>query len=325
MPALAGIFSCRSRSENFSSGRRLVDDQPHGPLGGVGAEEDHRAREPQVAHARHGDQELPVEERCVVIGHGGSWCRIRAIARRRPSATASRRFVTPPVRRRRLWCAPPQPDRVFHAPRLCASPPRHCSAAWPASARRNPATAAESTELRLIEGWRREDGAQVAAIVIRLEPGWHTYWRVPGAGASRRDSTGPGRATSASVAYEWPRPVMFDTYGAPTLGFKENLVLPVVLTPLDPDAPVDVTVDLAFGVCNDICIPAAGAAERAHRRGPRRPLPAPRSSARWRRGRSKRRRRASSAASCRPRCRTRRPESDREITFASRRRRACSR
>ena len=128
-----------------------------------------------------------------------------------------------------------------------------CGLAGPGAAQTVPP---EVIELRLMEGWRRDDGAQVTAIVIRLEPGWHTYWRVPGAAGfpPRFDWTASGNL--AAVGYEWPRPILFDTYGAPTLGFKETLVLPVVLTPRDPDAPIDASVDVAFGVCNDICIPA---------------------------------------------------------------------
>jgi EAL domain-containing protein (putative c-di-GMP-specific phosphodiesterase class I) len=41
--------------------RPLVDDQAHGPLRGVRAHVDDRAREAAVAHAGHGDQELAVE------------------------------------------------------------------------------------------------------------------------------------------------------------------------------------------------------------------------------------------------------------------------
>ncbi len=111
-------------------------------------------------------------------------------------------------------------------------------------------------ELRLIEGWRRDDGAQVAAIVIRLDPGWHTYWRVPGDSGFPPDFDWSDSHNLASVAYEWPRPAIFDSFGERTFGFKQALVLPVVLTPRDPAAPLDAAVDLAFGVCNDICIRA---------------------------------------------------------------------
>lgn len=112
------------------------------------------------------------------------------------------------------------------------------------------------TGIGLIEGWRRADGAHVAAIAIRLAPGWHTYWRVPGATGIPPQFDWSASANLASVAYEWPRPIVFDSFGSPTVGYKGALVLPVILTPRTQDAPLEASVELFFGVCSDICIPA---------------------------------------------------------------------
>jgi DsbC/DsbD-like thiol-disulfide interchange protein len=49
---------------------------------------------------------------------------------------------------------------------------------------------------------------------------------------------------------------VFQSLGVPTIGYHDALVLPVILTPEVAGAPVEATVDLFFGVCNDICIPA---------------------------------------------------------------------
>ena len=40
-------------------------------------------------------------------------------------------------------------------------------------------------------------------------------------------------------------------------------MLPVLLAPADPAAPIDLALDLAFGVCDDICVPADGRPRRA--------------------------------------------------------------
>ena len=34
----------------------------------------------------------------------------------------------------------------------------------------------------IIRGWRQSDDIHIAAINIKLEDGWKTYWRVPGIG-----------------------------------------------------------------------------------------------------------------------------------------------
>lgn len=112
------------------------------------------------------------------------------------------------------------------------------------------------TGVGLVKGWRGDDGRHVAAIDIRLAPGWHTYWRVPGMNGIPPVFDWSGSRNLASVAYEWPRPIVFDSFGSPTIGYKDGVLLPVVLTPIDPDAAVEVDLALFFGVCRDICVPA---------------------------------------------------------------------
>ena len=112
------------------------------------------------------------------------------------------------------------------------------------------------TSLRLVPGWLRDDGAHVAAVEITLSPGWHTYWRVPGASGVPPEFDWSDSENLKAVAYEWPRPQVFDSYGEPTIGYKGGLTLPVVLTPARPGAPVEASLALFFGVCKDICIPA---------------------------------------------------------------------
>jgi DsbC/DsbD-like thiol-disulfide interchange protein len=116
--------------------------------------------------------------------------------------------------------------------------------------------AQDVARVSLIEGWRRGDGIHVAAIEILLEPGWHTYWRVPGASGIPPDFDWSGSINLASVAYEWPRPDAFDSAGSMTIGYHDRLVLPVILRATDPEAPIDLSLDIFFGVCDDICVPA---------------------------------------------------------------------
>lgn len=108
----------------------------------------------------------------------------------------------------------------------------------------------------LLPGWREAGGAYVAAVEIRLAPGWHTYWRTPGAAGMPPRFDWSASENLARVAYEWPRPAVFESFGAVSIGYADRLVLPVALTPVAADRPVEARVDLAFGVCKDICIPA---------------------------------------------------------------------
>lgn len=128
------------------------------------------------------------------------------------------------------------------------------AAAGPAAAEPAPAPP-PAAEVALLAGWREPGGEHVAAVEIRLAPGWHTYWRVPGASGIPPRFDWSRSENLAAVAYEWPRPILFETYGVRAIGYKEALVLPVRLTPRDAGAPIKAQVEVFFGVCEDICIP----------------------------------------------------------------------
>lgn len=111
-------------------------------------------------------------------------------------------------------------------------------------------------DVSLIPGWRQPDGSRMAALDIRLAPGWHTYWRVPGNSGIPPEFDWSGSGNLADVELHWPRPVVFRSQGGRSIGYADRLVLPMVLTPGDPGAPLEVDLELAFGVCAEICMPA---------------------------------------------------------------------
>jgi len=115
------------------------------------------------------------------------------------------------------------------------------------------------TSIDFLHGWREPDGSRVAALEIVLAPGWHTYWRVPGAAGVPPRFDWTGSKNLASVAYEWPRPEVFERFGLRSYGFDDALVLPLRLRPHDPSAPIELALALDFGVCDDICVPASAA------------------------------------------------------------------
>ena len=61
--SVAGMTSsCTRRSEKLILRRRLIDDDAHRAFRRMGAHVDQRAGKPLVAHGRHRDQHLPVQE-----------------------------------------------------------------------------------------------------------------------------------------------------------------------------------------------------------------------------------------------------------------------
>jgi DsbC/DsbD-like thiol-disulfide interchange protein len=115
--------------------------------------------------------------------------------------------------------------------------------------------------VRLIAGAQRGTGDATihhAGIEIRLAPGWKTYWRYPGDSGvpPRFDFSGSGNLKSASVRYQAPRRLT-DESGT-SIGYKNGLVFPLDLTPLDTTKPVVLALKIEYAICEKICIPAEG-------------------------------------------------------------------
>lgn len=108
----------------------------------------------------------------------------------------------------------------------------------------------------LLDGWRQDDGTHVAALRVKLEEGWHTYWRVPGQVGIPWEFDWSGSNNLQNVAVQWPNPEIQENFGFVSFVFEDELVLPVRLTPVDPAKPIDVSLTVSYGVCSDICIPA---------------------------------------------------------------------
>lgn len=114
----------------------------------------------------------------------------------------------------------------------------------------------EKAEARLIAGWEEPDGRRIAALSVTLDPGWKTYWRLPGDAGIPPQFDWTGSTNLAEVKIAWPTPTVFDTYGSQTIGYKDRMVLPLQITPADPAQPVSLRLALFYGICDDICIPA---------------------------------------------------------------------
>lgn len=116
--------------------------------------------------------------------------------------------------------------------------------------------------VRLIAG-SNKTGAQAlrAGIEIRLRPGWKTYWRYPGDSGvpPRFDFTGSENLKQAEVLFQAPH-LFVDETGA-SLGYKDTIIFPVVVTPRQAGKPVHLHVKADYAVCEKLCVPAEGTAD----------------------------------------------------------------
>ncbi|WP_371170370.1 protein-disulfide reductase DsbD domain-containing protein [Aliiroseovarius sp. 2305UL8-7] len=127
----------------------------------------------------------------------------------------------------------------------------------PASAQSGlPPAIEDIVDIEVLPGWRGSDGQHMAALRIRLADGWKTYWRAPGQSGIPPSLNWSGSDNLKGVKFHWPVPDVFDVGGMQTIGYEQELVLPMTLVPKSSGKPIALSGKVNLGVCKDVCIPA---------------------------------------------------------------------
>ena len=116
--------------------------------------------------------------------------------------------------------------------------------------------------VRLIAGSSKVDDAVLrAGIEVKLRPGWKTYWRYPGDSGvpPHFDFSGSENLKKADVFY--PAPHLFTDETGQSLGYKDTVIFPVVVSPQQSGKPVRLRVKVDYAVCEKLCVPVEGRAE----------------------------------------------------------------
>ncbi|CUH49427.1 protein-disulfide reductase DsbD domain-containing protein [Ruegeria atlantica] len=123
--------------------------------------------------------------------------------------------------------------------------------ALPATAQVNGPIAA----LDILDGGRTAKGTYLSAVRVTLQDGWKTYWRAPGDAGIPPQFDWNRSNNVGDVSITWPAPSVFDQNGLQSIGYENQLVLPVEITPKNPAKPVRLQGTMDLGVCKDVCIP----------------------------------------------------------------------
>ena len=99
------------------------------------------------------------------------------------------------------------------------------------------------------------------ALVQRIAPGWHTYWRNPGDSGepTRLDWTLPDGVAAGAI--QWPAPKAIRVEPLVNFGFEGTVLLPVeiaVPTTAKPGETLSLAASATWLVCEKICIPEEG-------------------------------------------------------------------
>jgi DsbC/DsbD-like thiol-disulfide interchange protein len=113
-----------------------------------------------------------------------------------------------------------------------------------------------ASRARLLSAGPPQAGAYHAAVEITLDPETITYWRQPGEAGSAPAFDFSKSVNVAAVEPSFPAPKHIDEAGTVVAGYDSRVLLPLRVTPRDPNAPVTLNLVLDYASCGKICLPA---------------------------------------------------------------------
>jgi DsbC/DsbD-like thiol-disulfide interchange protein len=113
---------------------------------------------------------------------------------------------------------------------------------------------------RLIAGAARKSADAVwlrAGVEIRLDPGWHTYWRYPGDSGVPPTFDFAGSENVKAVTGLWPAPKrLADGAGGHSIGYTGDVLFPLRISAKDATKSSSLHLKLGYGFCREVCFPA---------------------------------------------------------------------
>ncbi len=99
------------------------------------------------------------------------------------------------------------------------------------------------------------DGRHLAGVRVDLDRLWKTYWRMPGDAGIPPQFDWSRSENLAAVELSYPLPHRYRDAAGESVGYKDRVVFPVLVTARDEAKPVRLRLDLFFAVCDVVCIP----------------------------------------------------------------------
>lgn len=109
--------------------------------------------------------------------------------------------------------------------------------------------------IRLISSGTSAADQATLGLQIKLQPGWKTYWRAPGETGIPPRFDWAKSQNLESIEVLWPAPHRYLSYGLETIGYKDEVIFPLVAKKRMADQALAIDVEVDYAVCKDICIP----------------------------------------------------------------------
>lgn len=112
-----------------------------------------------------------------------------------------------------------------------------------------------TVEGRLVTASDSTNGDMIAAgVELKMDKGWHVYWRTPGDAGLAPDFDWSGSTNLADTKVFWPAPKRYNAFGIDNFVYETRVLFPIDITP-KTDGAVDLNLDLDLLACADICVP----------------------------------------------------------------------
>ena len=115
----------------------------------------------------------------------------------------------------------------------------------------------EKSKIRLISPFTTSNNSNeiILALEYQLEPDWKTYWKSPGGGGFPQKLLWNNSENIKQIEIEWPKPIEFEILGLPSIGYKDNVLFPLLIEVEDPNKTTSINLNINYLVCKHICIP----------------------------------------------------------------------
>jgi len=97
--------------------------------------------------------------------------------------------------------------------------------------------------------------ALLLGLHFKMAKDWKVYWRSPGDAGYPPEVDWNASQNLDNAQMRWPRPERFEVLGLETLGYKKEVVYPLVLKAQDPSQPLHLNAHVRFLTCAEICVP----------------------------------------------------------------------
>ncbi|HLF58029.1 MAG TPA: protein-disulfide reductase DsbD domain-containing protein [Alphaproteobacteria bacterium] len=133
---------------------------------------------------------------------------------------------------------------------LAPSPLRAQSSGWGGIA---------ETQVRLVSAATAtgDAGTVTLGLQFRMHKDWKVYWRSPGDAGYPPVLDWSGSKNLEEAKVSWPAPSRFSVLGFETIGYHEEVVLPITVRLARPREAASLSLAVDYLTCSEICVPAS--------------------------------------------------------------------